>query len=40
MPNETIGVNCFFYDCSQAPSNVLFPIHWHEHLEMIFVQEP
>lgn len=39
MPNETIGVNCFFYDCTHAPTNVLFPIHWHEHLEMIFVQE-
>lgn len=39
MPNDTIGVNCFFYDCANAPSNILFPLHWHEHLEIIFVQE-
>lgn len=39
MPNETIGVNCFFYDCAYAPYVGLFPLHWHECLEIISVQD-
>lgn len=39
MPNESIGVNCFFYDCAAAPYSSLFPLHWHEHFEMIAIYE-
>lgn len=39
MPNASIGINCFFYDCALAPGKTLFPLHWHEHLEIIAVQE-
>ena len=39
MPDETIGVNCFFHDCTYTPVPPLFALHWHEHLEIIAVQE-
>lgn len=39
MPNQSIGVNCFFYDCASAPYSSLFPLHWHEHFEMISIHE-
>lgn len=39
MPNQSIGINCFFYDCANAPYSSLFPLHWHEHFEMIFIHE-
>lgn len=39
MPDETIGLNCFFYDCSDACVKELFSLHWHEHIEIILVLE-
>lgn len=39
MPNQEIGVNCFFYDCEGSPGPGVFPLHWHEHIEIIAVVE-
>lgn len=39
MPKASIGLNCFFFECSDSPETGVFPLHWHDHLEMISVQE-
>lgn len=38
MPNKEIGINSFFYDCCNAPTSGIFPLHWHKCLEMIAVK--
>lgn len=37
MPNKEIGINAFYYDCVNAPSTGIFPLHWHKCLEIIAV---
>ncbi len=39
MPNKDIGINAFSYDCCRAPSAGVFPLHWHECLEIIYVEK-
>ena len=34
MPKASIGLNCFFFECSDSPETGVFPLHWHDHLEM------
>lgn len=38
MPNKEIGINSFFYDCRNAPTSGIFPLHWHQCLEIIAVK--
>lgn len=38
MPNKDIGINGFFYDCVHSPGTGVFPLHWHECLEIISVE--
>lgn len=38
MPNKDIGINGFYYDCVHSPSAGVFPLHWHECLEIISVE--
>lgn len=38
MPNKEIGINSFYYDCRNAPTSGIFPLHWHHCLELIAVQ--
>ncbi len=37
MPKASIGLNCFYYECAYAPGSILFPLHWHEHIELIYI---
>lgn len=38
MPNKEIGINSFYYDCRNAPTSGVFPLHWHHCLELIAVE--
>ncbi|MDD6201246.1 MAG: AraC family transcriptional regulator [Firmicutes bacterium] len=38
MPNQEIGINSFYYDCINAPTSGVFPLHWHKCMELIAVQ--
>lgn len=37
MPDKEIGVRCFYYDCETSVGPSVFPLHWHEHLEILAI---
>lgn len=38
MPDKEIGVRCFYYDCETGVGTTVFPLHWHQHLEILSIQ--
>lgn len=38
MNNQEIGIRSFFHDCAESPKTGVFPLHWHDCLEIIAVE--
>lgn len=38
MNNQEIGIRSFFHDCVESPETGVFPLHWHDCLEIIAVE--
>ena len=38
MNHQEIGIRSFFHDCAESPKTGVFPLHWHDCLEIIAVE--